>query len=103
MTFLSVQDEVVVTAGLDKLKATPGASPTDDSTSAPTNTGSSETGKTTASTGAAQTTTLAKQTTGTNTASSTSKPTSTNAAGVVNAQNGLLAGVAAIVGGAMML
>ncbi|KAM0255004.1 hypothetical protein ACHAQJ_006232 [Trichoderma viride] len=102
MTFLEAQNDVTVTAGLDKLQATPGASVTDDSTSAPTNTGASETAKTTASTGAAQTT-LAKQTTGTSTVSSTAKPTSTNAAGAVNAQNGLLAGVAAIVGGAMML
>ncbi|RFU75211.1 hypothetical protein TARUN_7015 [Trichoderma arundinaceum] len=98
-TFLNLQIPVTVTAGLDKLNATPGASPTDGSTSAPTNTGASETGQTTAS----APTTLAKQTTGTNTASSTAGPTSTNAAGVVNAQNGLLAGVAAIVGGAMML
>lgn len=98
MSFLDVQSPVTVTAGLDKLKAAPGASATDASTTAPASTGAGS-----SSTGSAQTT-LAKHTsTGTQTASSTSKPTSTNAAGIVNTHNGLLAGVAAFVGGVMML
>ncbi|KAL7933589.1 hypothetical protein V8C35DRAFT_46927 [Trichoderma chlorosporum] len=115
--FLSSQLPVTITAGADKLKASPGASPTDGSSAAPTdgpsaaptNTGASETSQT-ASSGAGSTT-LAKQTTasttgtrtGTRTASTTAAPSSTNAAGIVNAQNGLLAGVAAVVGGVMML
>ncbi|KAL7789485.1 hypothetical protein V8C37DRAFT_386044 [Trichoderma ceciliae] len=97
MTFLDFLLPVTVTAGLEKLKATPGATATDGSTSAPTTTGASETAQMTAST------TVTKQTTGTGAASTTANPTSTNAAGLVNAQNGLFAGVAAIVGGAMML
>jgi hypothetical protein len=102
MTFLDVQTPVTVTAGLDKLQAAPGSTATDASTTAPATTDAS------ATTGAATTgptqTTLSKHTsTGTQTGSSTAKPTSTNAAGIVNSQNGLLAGVAAFVGGAMML
>ncbi|KAL7950053.1 hypothetical protein V8C42DRAFT_340928 [Trichoderma barbatum] len=104
--FLTYQLPVTITAGLEKLKANPGATATDGSTAGPTNTGASETSQTTASSGASSTT-LARQTTaattGTRTASTTAGPSSTNAAGVVNAQNGLLAGVAAIVGGVMML
>ncbi|KAL7915853.1 hypothetical protein GGI35DRAFT_430840 [Trichoderma velutinum] len=122
-SFLSFQLPVTITAGLDKLKATPsasatddstatpGASATNDSTAAPTNTGASETSQTTASSGTASSsaasTTLARQTTatstGSRTASTTAAPSSTNAAGLVNAQSGLLAGVAALVGGVMML
>lgn len=106
-SFLSFQLPVTITAGLDKLKAAPGATATGDSTTAPSSTGASETSQT-ASTGAGSgSTTLAKQTTatstGTRTASTTAAPSSTNAAGIVNAQNGLLAGVAAVVGGVMML
>ncbi|KAL6698036.1 hypothetical protein J3F84DRAFT_366329 [Trichoderma pleuroticola] len=105
-SFLSFQLPVTITAGLEKLRASPGASATDDSTAAPTNTGASETSQATASAGASSTT-LARQTTaqstGTRTASTTAAPNSTNAAGLVNAQNGLLAGVAAVVGGVMML
>ncbi|KAL7921199.1 hypothetical protein ACQKWADRAFT_314248 [Trichoderma austrokoningii] len=97
MTFLDIQTPVTVTAGLDKLQAAPGSTATEASTTAPASTDAS-------STGSAQSTTLAKHTsTGTQTGSSTSKPTSTNAAGIVNSQGGLLAGVAAIIGGAMML
>ncbi|PNP52222.1 hypothetical protein THARTR1_07431 [Trichoderma harzianum] len=105
-SFLSFQLPVTITAGLEKLQASPGASATDDSTAAPTNTGASETSQATAS-ASASSTTLARQTTaqstGTRTASTTAAPNSTNAAGLVNAQNGLLAGVAAVVGGVMML
>ncbi|KAL6898308.1 hypothetical protein GGI43DRAFT_385188 [Trichoderma evansii] len=105
MTFLDVQNPVTVTAGLDKLKAAPGstatdATATDASTTAPASTG---TGTGSSSTGSAQTTLAKHSSTGTQTASSTAKPTSTNAAGIVNSQNGLLAGVAAFVGGVMML
>ncbi|UKZ73713.1 hypothetical protein TrVFT333_001363 [Trichoderma virens FT-333] len=108
--FLTWELPVTVTAGVEKLQAAPGATATgtDGSTAAPTNTGASESSQTTASTGAASTT-LARQTTAashgssTRTASTTAGPTSTNAAGIVNAQNGLLAGVAALVGGVMML
>ncbi|EHK43382.1 uncharacterized protein TrAtP1_001375 [Trichoderma atroviride] len=96
MTFLDVQTPVTVTAGFDKLKAAPGSTATDASTTAPASTDAS-------STGPAQTTLSKHTSTGTQTGSSTSKPTSTNAAGIVNSQGGLLAGVAAIVGGAMML
>ncbi|KAM0484383.1 hypothetical protein ACHAPX_001806 [Trichoderma viride] len=100
MTFLDIQTPVTITAGLDKLKAAPGSTATDASTTAPASTDASSTGP--------SQTTLAKHTstgtqTGTQTGSSTGKPTSTNAAGIVNSQNGLLAGVAAFVGGAMML
>lgn len=96
MTFLDVQTPVTITAGLEKLKAAPGSTATDASTTAPASTDASSTGP--------SQTTLAKHTsTGTQTGSSTGKPTSTNAAGIVNSQNGLLAGVAAFVGGAMML
>lgn len=109
MSFLDLQTPVTITAGLDKLNAAPGATATDASTTAPASTDASSTGSSTGSsagsstTGTAQTT-LAKHTsTGTQTASSSAKPTSTNAAGFVSSQNGLLAGVAAIVGGAMML
>ncbi|KAH6607682.1 hypothetical protein Trco_003995 [Trichoderma cornu-damae] len=109
--YLDLQLPVTVTAGLDKLGAAPsGATSTGGSTPAATSSGASETAKTSASTGAA-TTTLAKQTTGTgtgigtstSTASTTAGPTSTNAAGILDAPKGLYAGVAAIVGGAMML
>ncbi|KAK1252990.1 hypothetical protein MKX08_004177 [Trichoderma sp. CBMAI-0020] len=96
MTFLDVQTPVTVTAGLEKLKAAPGSTATDASTTAPASTDAS-------STGPAQTTLSKHTSTGTQTGSSTGKPTSTNAAGIVNSQGGLLAGVAAIVGGAMML
>lgn len=102
--FLTFQLPVTITAGLEKLKATPGASATDSSTPAPTNTGASQAAPT-----GSTSTTLARQTSAastgnsTRTASSTAGPSSTNAAGVVNAQNGLLAGVAALVGGVMML
>ncbi|KAL6881322.1 hypothetical protein J3F83DRAFT_721842 [Trichoderma novae-zelandiae] len=103
VTFLDLQLPVVVTAGADKLQAAPGATVTD--ASAPTGTGSSTAAQTTASSGAS--TTLARQTTttgtGTQTVSSTAGPTTTNAAGALNARNGLLAGVAAILGSAMML
>lgn len=106
VTFLDLQYPVTVTAGLDKLQAAPKATPTD--ASAPTGTGSSAASQTSASSGAASTT-LARQTTttgtqtGTQTVSSTAGPTTTNAAGILNARNGLLAGVAAIIGSAMML
>lgn len=110
VTFLDLQLPVTVTAGLDKLQAAPGATATDSS--APTATDSSTAAQTTASSGAAPTT-LARQTTttgtqtgthtGTQTTSSTAGPTTTNAAGILNARNGLLAGVAAIIGSAMML
>ncbi|KAH0496789.1 hypothetical protein TgHK011_004135 [Trichoderma gracile] len=110
VTFLDLQLPVTVTAGLDKLQAAPGATATD--ASAPTGTGSSVASQTTAASGAAPTT-LARQTTsngtqtgthtGTQTTSSTAGPTTTNAAGILNARNGLLAGVAAIIGSAMML
>ncbi|KAL6829693.1 hypothetical protein V8C40DRAFT_238201 [Trichoderma camerunense] len=119
--FLTFQVPVTITAGLEKLKAAPGSTATDDSTSAPTSTGASETSRTSASSGAASTTlaketsissgavstTVAEQTTsvssGTSTSSTTAASSSTNAAGLMNAQNGLLAGVAAVVGGVMML
>ncbi|KAL5083573.1 hypothetical protein Trisim1_001320 [Trichoderma cf. simile WF8] len=128
--FLSFQLPVTITAGLEKLQAAPGASATDSSAAAaPTNsnTSASETSQTTAassgantsksaSSGAASTgasssggsTTLARQTTaavstGTSNSSTAAAPNSTNAAGLMNAQNGLLAGVAALVGGVMML
>ncbi|KAM6482535.1 hypothetical protein HDV62DRAFT_390568 [Trichoderma sp. SZMC 28011] len=104
--FLTFQVPVTITAGLEKLKATPGASATDSSTPAPTSTGASETSETTVSSGAVSTT-VAEQTTsvssGTSTSSTTAAPSSTNAAGLVSAQKGLLAGVAAVVGGVMML
>lgn len=116
MTFLDVQTPVTVTAGLEKLQAAPGSTASDASTTAPASTDASSTGPTqtgASSTGSTQTdasstgpaqTTLSKHTsTGTQTGSSTGKPTSTNAAGIVNSQGGLLAGVAAIVGGVMML
>ncbi|KAJ4864744.1 hypothetical protein T069G_01274 [Trichoderma breve] len=119
--FLTFQVPVTITAGLEKLPAAPGSTATDGSTSAPTSTGASETSQTSASSGAASTslakettissgaasTTIAEQTTvvstGTSTSSTTAAPSSTNAAGLMNAQNGLLAGVAAVVGGVMML
>ncbi|KAL7915852.1 hypothetical protein GGI35DRAFT_473178 [Trichoderma velutinum] len=102
--FLTFQLPVTITAGLEKLKATPGATATDGSTAAPTNTGASQ-----AAPSGSSSTTLARQTSAastgnsTRTATSTAGPHSTNAAGIINAQNGLLAGVAALVGGAMML
>lgn len=108
---LKNQSPVTVTAGLDKLKAAPGSTATDASTTTPASTASTATVVSTtiptrtgsSFTGSTQTT-LAKDTsTGTQTASSTAKPISTNAAGIVNSQNGLLAGVAAIIGGAIML
>ncbi|KAL7915854.1 hypothetical protein GGI35DRAFT_9053 [Trichoderma velutinum] len=102
LPFLDFQSPVTITAGLDKLKAAPGSTATDDSTAAPTDTGASKTSQTTASSSAASTT-LASQTTAASTASTTAAPSSTNAAGLVNSQNGLLAGVAAVVGGVMML
>ncbi|KAJ4864743.1 hypothetical protein T069G_01273 [Trichoderma breve] len=128
--FLSFQLPVTITAGLEKLQAAPGASATDSSAAAaPTNsnTSASETSQTTAASSGANTstsassgpastaasssggsTTLARQTTaavstGTSNSSTVAAPNSTNAAGIVNAQNGLLAGVAALVGGVMML
>ncbi|PNP52223.1 hypothetical protein THARTR1_07432 [Trichoderma harzianum] len=103
-TFLNLQIPVTITAGLEKLKATPGATATDSSTLAPTNTGASQ-----AAPSGSSSTTLARQTSATGTGSSTrtttstAGPQSTNAAGIANAQNGLLAGVAALVGGVMML
>ncbi|KAL7963062.1 hypothetical protein V8C34DRAFT_130750 [Trichoderma compactum] len=116
--FLFFQLPVTVTAGLEKLRA---ATATDGSTSAHTSTSASEALQTSAASGAASTT-LAKKTTassvatsttlaqlttaastGPSTASSTAAPSSTNAAGLVNVQNGLLAGVAVVVGGVMML
>ncbi|PKK47509.1 hypothetical protein CI102_6991 [Trichoderma harzianum] len=128
--FLSFQLPVTITAGLEKLQAAPGASATDSSAAAAptnTNTGASETSQTTAASSGANTsksassgpastaasssgasTTLARQTTaavstGTSTSSTTAAPSSTNAAGLVNAQNGLWVGVAAVIGGVMML
>ncbi|KAL6836634.1 hypothetical protein J3E69DRAFT_322089 [Trichoderma sp. SZMC 28015] len=131
--FLSFQLPVTITAGLEKLQAAPGASATDSSAAAaPTNsnTSASETSQTTAASSGATTsksassgpastassssggsTTLARQTTAavstgnstSSTTATTAAPGSTNAAGFVNAQNGLLAGVAALVGGVMML
>ncbi|QYS93769.1 HFBs protein [Trichoderma simmonsii] len=129
--WVSFQLPVTITAGLEKLQAAPGASATDSSAAAAatnSNTGASETSQTTAaassgantsksaSSGPASTaasssggsTTLARQTTaavstGTSNSSTAAAPNSTNAAGLLNAQNGLLAGVAALVGGVMML
>lgn len=106
MTFLDVQTPVTVTAGLDKLQAAPGSTASDASTTAPASTDASATGSSAtgpSTTGPSQTTLTKHTSTGTQTGSSTGKPTSTNAAGIVNSQNGLLAGVAAFVGGAMML
>ncbi|KKP07269.1 hypothetical protein THAR02_00593 [Trichoderma harzianum] len=112
-SFLPFQLPVTITAGLEKLQAAPGASATDSSAAAaPTNsnTGASETSQTTASSSGGSTT-LARQTTAavstgistSSTTATTAAPSSTNAAGFVNAQNGLLAGVAAIVGGVLLL
>lgn len=132
-SFLPFQLPVTITAGLEKLQAAPGASATDSSAAAaPTNsnTSASETSQTTAASSGANTsksassgpastgasssggsTTLARQTTAavstgistSSTTATTAAPSSTNAAGFVNAQNGLLAGVAAIVGGVLLL
>ncbi|KAK4080159.1 hypothetical protein Trihar35433_1264 [Trichoderma harzianum] len=128
--WVSFQLPVTITAGLEKLQAAPGASATDSSAAAaPTNsnTSASETSQTTAASSGANTsksassgpastgasssggsTTLARQTTaavstGTSNSSTAAAPNSTNAAGLMNAQSGLLAGVAALVGGVMML
>ncbi|KAJ6444421.1 Mitogen-activated protein kinase HOG1 [Purpureocillium lavendulum] len=85
---------VTVTAGVDKLSAAPGASET-GSQATPTATGAN-----TLSTAASATSSGSK--TGSN-ASATSSPTSTNAAGPMVTQNAVLAGVAAVVGGALMM
>ncbi|UNI21849.1 hypothetical protein JDV02_007801 [Purpureocillium takamizusanense] len=98
--YKSLMIPVTVTAGLDKLSApAPGATQT-DAQAKPT-TGASSTG---ASTGASASVSATASGSGAAAkSSSASSTTTTNAAGPAVTQNAVLAGVAAVVGGAMMM
>ncbi|GJN80913.1 hypothetical protein VFPFJ_00857 [Purpureocillium lilacinum] len=88
---------VTVTAGVDKLSAAPGATQT-GSQATPTGTAAS-----TMSTAASATASGSGSKTGSSASATGSPSSTTNAAGPMVTQNAVLAGVAAVVGGAMML
>lgn len=89
--YSTVMIPVTITAGVDKLSAAPGATATGTNTNAAP----------TASTGSSPTSTPTGTDKGTSAASTST--TSGNAAAAMVTQNAVLAGVAAVVGGAMML
>ena len=88
---------VTVTAGVDKLSAAPGATQT-GLQATPTGTAAS-----TMSTAASATASGSGSKTGFSASATGSPSSTTNAAGPMVTQNAVLAGVAAVVGGAMML